>query len=189
MRKSAALFVIVLGSNAIGQSEHRQRIMSVCEVLADYARLADTPVVIVGRMDAIAGIIDRSDYLSEDGCEHPIVTFGHTWKMKIRILGSIPGMPKPPSDNPKLEPAQLAEKLLVIQRTTELGTHEEPVFKKGGGLGTGTVPNQWAAIYGVLVKSGFLADCHSKDCPGDLALFVVANPRDVHPLRPDGTLR
>ncbi|HEX5230010.1 MAG TPA: hypothetical protein VFW44_19995 [Bryobacteraceae bacterium] len=103
------MLLVILASDAVAQS--RPPVLTVCEVLADFQRLANKPVIIVGRMESIVGDFDRSDFLSEDLCEHPIVMYGHTWDTKIQLWsGSRPGMPAPPSDSPKLDPMQLANK-------------------------------------------------------------------------------
>jgi hypothetical protein len=188
MWKCSILSIVILASDAAAQSTTgRPQVMSVCEVLADFERIGDTPVVIVGRMESSVSLIDHYEYLSEDRCEHPVVTHGHTWKTKILIwTGSEEGMPKAPSDNPKLEPTQLAAKLSVVRRNTELGTHTEPVFNRSSHqVITKIVPNEWASVYGLLVKSPGLDDnCDSDDCRGsDIPLLIIADPRAVHTLK------
>ena len=82
------------------------QVLTVCEVLGDISRYADTAVAVFGR--------------------------GHTRSNKIEIRAEWEeGMPKPPSDGPKLQTPVLA-KLSVVRGTTKLGSHQEPRFKADG---------------------------------------------------------
>ena len=134
---------------SFGQQElHGQvKVLSVCEVLGNVNRYADTAVAVVGRMERSVGLIDHYEFLSQDRCENPVITHGHTWSNKIQIwMLSEEGMPKPPSDRPKLERAALAAKLSVVRKTTKLGSHEEPRLDVRGHPSTATVPNEGAAV-------------------------------------------
>jgi hypothetical protein len=62
MSKSAILLLILLASNALAAPP----VMSVCEVLADYQKIRDTPVIIIGRMESVVGLSGRPDFLSQD---------------------------------------------------------------------------------------------------------------------------
>ena len=66
-------------------------------------------------------------------------------------------MPKPPSDRAKIERSIIAAKLLIVQRATKLGVHQEPQFKSDGRsvqyTHTADVPNLWAAVYGRIVRT------------------------------------
>ena len=96
--------------------------LTVCEVLGDVNRYADTAVAVVGRMERSVSLIDHYEFLSQDRCEHPAITRGHTWSNKIQIWADWEeGMPRPPSDGAKLQAAVLAAKLSFVRRTTRLG--------------------------------------------------------------------
>ena len=102
-------------------------------------------------------------------------------------------MPKPPSDRPKLERPVLAAKLLTIRKTTKLGFHREPQFKADGHsivyTHTVAVPNEWAAVYGWIVRVPDLnEDCGAGGCGGNnVPLVIIAEPYNVHRLAEDGT--
>jgi hypothetical protein len=92
--------MVIMGI-VVERSNGQVKVVTVCEVLGNVAHYADTGVAVVGRMEASIGLIDRSDFLSQDRCEHPVITHGHVWPDKIRIWAAWePGMPKPPSDSP-----------------------------------------------------------------------------------------
>ena len=117
----------------VERSNGQVKVLTVCEVLGDAAHYADTGVAVVVRMERSVGLIDHSEFLSQDRCEHPVITHGHVWSDKIQIWAAWePGMPKPPSDRPKFERSVVAPKLLIVRKTTELGVHQEPQFKADG---------------------------------------------------------
>lgn len=192
--KTASYWVfaaVAITRTSFGQQElHGQvKVLSVCEVLGNVNRYADTAVAVVGRMERSVGLIDHYEFLSQDRCENPVITHGHTWSNKIQIwTASEEGMRKPPSDRPKLERAAIAAKLSVVRKTTKLGSHEEPRLDVGGHPSTATVPNEWAAVYGRIVKVPRLEDyCGPEGCGGrDVPLIIMAEPDQVHTLRGDG---
>jgi len=99
---------------AFGQqkSNGHVQVLTVCEVLGDVNRYADTAVAVVGRMERSISLI-------------------------------VP-----------------AAKLSVVRRTTRLGFHQEPRFKADGQPSTAVTPNEWAAVYGRIVRSPRLdEDC------------------------------
>jgi hypothetical protein len=111
----------------------RARVLTVCEVLADIDSYANHAVAIVGRMERSVSLIDHYEFLSQDRCDHPVITHGHAWSDRIQIwTGWETGMPTPPSDVLKLEQSALAAKLRVVRQTTSLGSHLEPQFKSDG---------------------------------------------------------
>ena len=180
---------------AVGQqkSDGQVRVLTVCEVLGDVTRYADTAVAVVGRMERSVNLIDHYEFLSQDRCEHPVITHGHVWPDKIEIwVAWEEWMPKPPIDRPKLERSVLAAKLLVVRTTTKLGVHQEPQFKADGRsimyTHTAAVPNEWAAVYGRIVTVPDLnEDCGARGCGGDdVPLVIIAEPYNVHRLREDG---
>src|SRR5215475_10440915 len=88
--------ILAVGSMASGQSHAQVKVFTVCEVLADANRYADSAVIVVGRMERSASLTDQYQFLSEDQCEHPMITHGHVWSNKIQVwAGSEKGMPKP----------------------------------------------------------------------------------------------
>ena len=194
MRKTA-LLVTLLAGVAAGQqvsSSSRVRVLTVCEVLADVSRHADTVVAVVGQLERSISLTDHYEYLSEERCERPVVTHGHVWSNRIQVWTDWEvGIPKPPSDSPRLDPAVVAEKLSLVRRTTRLGVHQEPRFTTEGQVirysHTATVANEWAVAYGRVVRSPDLdEDCGPKGCGGDnVPLVIIANEQDVHRL-PDG---
>ena len=176
---------------AFGQrnSSGQLQVLTVCEVLGDVNRYANTAVAVVGRMERSVSLIDHYEFLSQDRCEHPVVTHGHVWSDKIQIwVNWEEGMPKPPSDRPKLQRPVVAAKLSVVRKTTKLGSHEEPRFKEDGHPNAAAVPNEWAVVYGRIVRSPRLDEnCGAAGCGGDdVPLILIAEPSEVHPLSDDG---
>jgi hypothetical protein len=180
----------------VGQqkSDDQVKVFTVCEVLGDVAQYADTAVTVVGRMERSVSLTDHYEFLSQDRCEHPVITHGHVWSDKIQIWAAWEaGMPKPPSDRPKLERSVLAAKLLIIRKTTKLGFHREPQFKADGHsivyTHTAAVPNEWTAVYGRIVRDPDLnEDCGAGGCGGDnVPLVIIAEPYNVYRLGEDGT--
>jgi len=170
------------------------KVITVCEVLGNVALYADTGVAVVGQMERTVGLIDHSEFLSQDRCEHSLITHGHVWSDKIQIWTAWEaGMPKPPSDRPKLDRSVVAPKLLIVRKTTELGFHQEPQFKADGHsivyTHTGPVPNMWAIVYGRIVRAPNLSkDCGAGGCGGDtVPLVIIAEPFNVHRLAEDST--
>src|SRR5437870_3014287 len=92
---------------AVGQPKSNKGptvVATVCDVLGDVNRYADADIAIVGRMERSVSLIDHYEFLSQDHCEHPLITHGHTFQNRIQIVTeSDDGMPKPPSNRPKLE--------------------------------------------------------------------------------------
>ncbi len=182
------LFLSVIGV-AQQKSVDRMQVRTVCEVLGNVNRYADTAVAVVGRFERSVSIIDHYEFLSQDRCAHPVITHGHVWSDKIQIwVNWEEGMPKPPSGRPKLQDPVVAAKLSVVRRTTRLGSHQEPRLSEDGRVGTTPAPNEWAVVYGRIVKSHALGeDCGGEGCGGDdIALIILAEPSEVHLLRGDG---
>jgi hypothetical protein len=177
---------------AVGQqkSDGQVRVLTVCEVLGDVKRYADTAVAVVGRMERSVSLADHYEFLSEDRCDHPVITHGHVWSDKIGILADWEeGMPKPPIDRPKLERSVLAAKLMVVRTTTKLGVHQEPQLKVDGrSIMYAVVPNEWATVYWRIVTVPRLnKDCGARGCGGDnVPLVIIAEPYNVHRLKEDG---
>ncbi len=189
--------MLVVGSMASGQQEsHAQvKVVTVCEVLADVDRHAGSAVVVVGRMEHSVSLTDQYQFLSEDQCEHPVITHGHVWSNKIQVwAGWGTGMPRPPRAKLQLEQSVLAAKLLAVRQTTKLGTHYEPYFKNDrnsivyGGLTSR--PNEWAVVYGRITRMPRLNEnCGVGGCGGDnVPLMLIAEPYNVHRIAEDGRL-
>ena len=181
----------LLAGVAAGQqmSSSRVKVLTVCEVLADVSRYADTVIAVVGQLERSVSLIDHYEYLSEEGCERPVITHGHASSNRIQIWTDWEDrMPKPPSDSPRLDPVVVAGKLSLMRRTTRLGAHQEPRFTTEGQVirysHTVTVPNEWAVAYGRIMRSPDLdEDCGRKGCGGDdVPLVIIANEHDVHKL-------
>lgn len=177
------------------RSNGEVRVLTVCEVLGNVTRYADTAVAVVGRMERSVGLTDHYEFVSQDRCEHPVITHGHVWSDKIQIWAAWEtGMPKPPSDRPKLEPSVVASKLLIVRKTTKAGFHQEREFKKDGHsivyTQTAEVPNEWAIVYGRILRVPNLnEDCRAGGCGGDnVPLVIIAEPYNVHRLGEDATL-
>lgn len=171
------------------------KVLAVCEVLADVNRYGNSAVIVVGRIERSVSLIDQYQFLSEDQCEHPVITHGHVWSNKIQVWArSEKGMPKPPRAKLQLEQSALAAKLLAVRQTTKLGTHEEPYFKKDGNsivyAGQKVTPNEWEVVYGRIVRMPKLnEDCGVEGCGGDnVPLMLIAEPYNVHKVTADGRL-
>lgn len=166
------------------QKSHAQvKVLTVCEVLADVSRYANSAVIVVGRMERSVSLIDQYQFLSEDQCEHPVITHGHVWLNKIQVWArSEKRMPQPPRAKLQLEQSTLAAKLLAVRQTTKLGTHEEPYFKTVGNsivyAGQMVRPNEWGVVYGRIVRMPNLnEDCGVGGCGGDnVPLILIAEP-------------
>lgn len=177
------------------QSDAQVKVLTVCEVLADVNRYADSAVIVVGRMERSVSLIDHYEFLSEDQCEHPVITHGHIWSNKIEAWAKWEkGMPKPPHAKLQLEQSAVAAKLLTVRETTKLGTHEEPYFKTDGNsivyAGQRVIPNEWAVVYGRIMRMPRLnKDCGAKGCGGDnVPLMLIAEPYNIHRVAEDGRL-
>ena len=137
------IVVMMTPGITLGQqkSNGHVQVLTVCEVLGDINRYADAAVAVVGRLERSVSLIDHYEFLSQDQCRHPAITHGHTWSNKIEIWADWEeGMPKPPSDRPKLQAPVLAAKLSVVRGTTKLGSHQKPRFEADGRLRTAVVP-------------------------------------------------
>jgi len=194
MQTRACLIAAAMASSiGLGQQkpDGHVKVLTVCEMLGWVNQYLDSSVAIVGRMDRSVSLVDHYEFLSQDRCEHPIITHGHTFPSKIQVwAGWEEGMPKPPSDRPRLDHAALARKLSAVRKTTALGSHEEPRLKPDGHPKIAMVPNEWAVVYGRIVKSPRLdEDCGAGGCGGDdVPLNIIADPREVHRLTDDGSL-
>jgi hypothetical protein len=153
------------------QPNGQAKILTVCEVIGDLSRYADTVVAVVGRLESSVSLTDHYSFLSQDRCQHPVITHGHVWSDKIQVWEAWEaGMPKPPSDRPKLEQSVIASKLSVVRRTTKV----RPLM----------------IVYGRIVKVPDLnEDCGPEGCGGDnVPLVIIAEPYNIHGLRDNGTL-
>ncbi len=167
--------------------------LTVCEILGDLAHYANAAVAVVGRMERGVSLTDHYEFISQDRCKHPVVTHGHVWADKIQIWAAWEaGMPKPPSERPKLERSVIAAKLSSVRRTTKSGFHPELQFKADGRSiaysGTTAVPDEWAVVYGRIVTAPNLnEDCGAGGCGGDdVPLVIITEPYNVHRLAEDG---
>jgi hypothetical protein len=156
-------------------------LVTVCQVLADVSRYTDRAVSVVGRMERSVSLIDHYEFLSQDGCEHPTNGLSGPWSQKIEIwTGWEEGMPKPPSDRPRLTRGAIAATLSLVRKGTKLGSHEEPnadIHTAAHGH-SNVVQNDWAVVYGRIVKA------HTGD---DVQLMILAEPGAVRRIRVNGT--
>lgn len=183
--------VILTVGPALGQhkSSDQIKVITVCEALGDVNGFADAAVAVVGRLERTVSLTDHYEFLSQDQCQHPVVTHGHIWSARIQLWTDWEeGAPRPPSDRPKLQEAVVAAKLSFVRKTTKLGSHEEPRVGPDGHFSSAVVPNEWAVVYGRIVRSPRLdEDCGARGCGGDdVPLVVIAEPDQVHRLRPEG---
>lgn len=176
------------------RSNGQLKVLTVCEVLGNLPLYADNAVAVVGRMERTVSLIDHSEFLSQDRCGHPVITHGHTWSDKIQVWAAWEaGMPKPPSDRPKFEASVVAMKLSIVQKTTKVGSHQEPQFKADersiAYSHTAEVPNEWAVVYGRIVKVANLnEECGADGCGGDkVPLIIIAEPYNIRRLCDDAT--
>lgn len=189
---AVAVVVVLLPGVAFGQSNARNRVkvVTVCEVLDNLNLYANTAVLVVGRYERSVSLTDHFEFLTQDGCERPVVTERQVSPNKIQVfLYWEKGMPKPPKERLKLHPTVFAAELSVIRKTTILGFHKEPQFKKEGNTikysGQGDVPNEWAVAYGRIVAdpnpgkkdNGFIG----------VPLGMIVEPYNFYCLNNDGT--
>jgi hypothetical protein len=72
-------------------------------------------------MERSVSMVDHYEFISQDYCDRPVVTRGHVWSNKIHVwVDWEEGMPKPPSDRPKLQDAVVSAKLSAVSKTTKL---------------------------------------------------------------------
>jgi hypothetical protein len=189
----AALHIVLQAGIAVCQqaSENRVKIVTVREVLGDVNRYAGKAIAIVGRMRYDISLIDHYEFLSQDGCKRQIVTHGYTWPNEIQVWTfHKEGAPRPPSDKPQLALNEIAAKIAEVRRTTKLGTHTRPGRDGRGHYITVVEPNDWAVVYGRVVRPPQLdEDCGPRGCGGTNApLLVLAEPDQVRIIMADGTL-
>jgi len=193
----AGAMLAVLTRAAMPQTKpgHDVDVVTVCEVLGNPAKYAQRPVAIVGRLESSVSLVDHYNYLSQDQCEHPVVTYEHVWSNRIQIETVWErGMPTPPQDRPRLDRGLIAAKSAEVHKTTVLGSHEEPLFRREGRsiivAGRGEVPNSWALVYGRIAPVATLSkDCGASGCGGDDVPYgIIAKPYNVHELSEDGRL-
>ncbi len=101
----------------------------------------------------------------------------HRWVDKIQVWTKFDrgNAGATPADRPRLEPyaALMAAKLSVdCCKTTNLRSHDEPTFRREGKSTvyneTRSVKNEWAVVYGRVVKNADLdKNCHVEGCGGD----------------------
>lgn len=198
MRAATCLAItgVMTAGVALGQhtSEGRVRIVTVCEILSNLTRYTDTAIAVVGRMERSASLSDHSEFLTQDHCERPVVTNGHTWSNRIQIWPAREaGMPQAPSARPRLNRATVAKKLSILRKSTPLGSHEEPRFKADAHSivysNTATVPNEWTLVYGRIAAVAHLnEDCGAGGCGGDnVPLVIIAEPCKIRTLEEDAT--
>lgn len=193
MHRACLLFVaVILIGIALGQqkSGSQIKVLTVCEVLGDVNRYANTVEAVVGRMERSVSVIDHYEFLSQDRCAHPVITHGHVWSNKIQILAYWEeGMPKPPGDRPKLQQTVVATKLAIVRKTTKLGSHQEPRLTPEGHPSAVAIPNEWAIVYGRILRNPNIEDdCGAAGCGGDdVRLIIIAEPNQIHKLANDET--
>ncbi len=191
-----ATWLIITGMMTTGIIVRQQRpngqvkVLTVCEVLGNVSRYADTIVAVVGRMERSVSLTDHYEFLSQDRCEHPVMTNGHACSNKIQLWAAWEaGMPRPPSDRPKLNRSVVASRLSIVRKTTKVGSHREPRFKTDGHSivysHTAEVPNEWAVVYGRIVAN--LGEDGEVCGADDVPLMIIAEPYNVHGLRDDVT--
>ena len=172
-------------------SDSGAKVLTVCEVLGGLNQYADTAVAVVGRMERSVSLIDHYEFLSQDRCDHPFITHGHVWPSKIQIWAHWEeGMPKPPGDRPTLQRRLVDTKLSIVRKTTKLGSHQEPRFDANGRPHDGDAPNEWAIVYGRIVRNPDLnKDCGAGGCGGDdVPSIIIAEPSQVRTVTADGSL-
>src|SRR5579862_2909139 len=96
--------VVITAGITLGQPKPNENstVATVCDVLGDLNRYADADIAVVGRMERSVSLVDHYEFLSQDHCEHPLITHGHTFQNRIQIVTNAwKGMLKPPSDRPE----------------------------------------------------------------------------------------
>lgn len=174
------------------ESSKTVKIVTVCELLENLKQYNNTDVAVVGRLDEPADkVIDH--YVVQDHCEHPIVTTGYVWPSKVLIFsqGRLDSLAQAPSDVPELDQVVLAEKVSAVQKTTK---HTEPRLSQLGNVRSANVRDEWIVAYGRIFCSPYLAReaCRSIGCSGFIGgapLVMIVEPKNVHVINQDGTLR
>jgi hypothetical protein len=172
-------------------------IVTVCELLANINEYNNTDVAVVGRMDQPGDkLIDHSEYVVQDHCEHPIVTKGYVWPSKALIFsqGRLESLAKAPRDQPELDHTVLGEKASAVQKTTKLGFHKEPRLSQKGSVHFANVRDEWIVAYGRIFCAPNLAReaCRNIGCRGFIGgapLVIIVEPKNIHIISQDGKLR
>ncbi len=188
MTEAVVLQISFAAAVAFAQQRSEKVVLSVCEAINEPDRYAGAAVAVVGRMERSVSTIDQYEFLSQDGCAHPVVIHGHTCSNKIFIETEFETGKQPPPVGWRMDRAELAVKLSEVRKTTTLGSHHEPRLNKDGTFSTVTVPNTWAVVYGRVVRPPDMRPPDVRvDCGGfDSPLLILANPSDVRRLTPDG---
>jgi hypothetical protein len=183
-------------SNSLEPSK-KVNIVTVCELLANINEYNNTDVAVVGRMDQPGDkLIDHSEYVVQDQCEHPIVTKGYVWPSKVLMFskGRLESLAKAPSDQPELDHTVLGEKASAVQKTTKLGFHKEPRLSQKGSVHFANVRDEWIVAYGRIFCAPNLAReaCRNIGCRGFIGgapLVIIVEPKNIHIISQDGKLR
>jgi hypothetical protein len=155
--------------------------VTVCETLLNETAYKGRAVAVVGRLERSVSLIDSTEYLAQDAC-------GAGTASRILIWADLDPAdgPEPPKEQPNLDSRVLASKLAKIRKTTALGTHVEPRYKKVENRITfshfADVPNEWAVVYGKLVKI-------PEEGEDGVRLSLVVVRQNVQILDANGTLR
>jgi len=72
---------VVLGQH---KASDQIKVITVCEAFGDLTRFSDAAVAVVGRLERSVSLTDHYEFLSQDQCQHPVVTHGHIWPGKIQ---------------------------------------------------------------------------------------------------------
>ena len=126
----------------------------MCDILGDAAKYNGQTVALLGRVDCSPNLTDTSCFLAEDQCSHPLVTHGHKWPTKIWVQCIYGDEYSPQLSKEKLvlDESAIAEKLVLIRRSTKLGFHKEMVFDaKDNTPKWANLGDEWGVAYGLVV--------------------------------------
>ncbi len=168
-------------------------VVSVCEVLANLNEYGNSVVAIVGRLDVTGVIYDRRNYVSQDGCENPVIADNFVWPNRILVSTTHEkGLPNPPTDTPDLSLPVLVDKLASMRGTTYLGVRNEYRANKNGELVNIIVRNQWVVAYGHTYSPSRLTtaeSCKEIGCngfAGRVPVIIMVDPKNVRLLNEYG---
>jgi hypothetical protein len=169
--------------------------ITVCEALANRENLSGKPVAIVGRIDCSRSLIDEVCFLAEDRCQQPVTTDGYAWPNKVLIIDYWEeGMPKPPATSPPVDQQILSKKLSLVRKSTTLGLHWEPRFRRVGDAITfshyADAKDEWGIAYGLLFTPARLRKDNCGDeigCGGfnGAPIALITNPHALQELGTD----
>lgn len=101
MRRASCLAIVGLALlwPTLGQSKTGRRVtvVTICEIIDNPKLYAGSPVAVVGSIESGGYLIDRYQFLVQDGCKHPVTAGGKIWPntfLSGLIRNRVPGSTK-----------------------------------------------------------------------------------------------